>query len=428
MSSSSGWLAGPGGRVVLWLLFASAACCLVGLGLVSANLVLVDAGRAPVVPGFQPSMIIVYALAGVGLGVLAIAAVLIGEVSARTGVPREEADRQQRDHKAILRLLDEMGALSDGDLTARATVTEDVTGSIAEAVNDTIAALRGLVATVDTTAEQIGIASDELLAAARELTATSRTQNEQIASAAEAMQELAAGNDSVSNQARRAAEVTDQALTTARAGSEAASKTSTGIDSARDRIREAAGIVERLGKSSGEIGDIVELLNDISEQTNTLALNASIQEAQAGDSGRGFGVLADEVQRLAERASTSTYRVDGLVRAIRADCNEALEAMEASTNGVANGAQLAENASHALAGIDEVVGQMSELVRGISTEAERQRTKAQQLAATVDELRGNTRLSETGAETSARKTEELAELGSRLRDSVSGFTLPDRAD
>src|SRR5690606_2323136 len=269
----------------------------------------------------------------------------------------QQASKNERNQEAILRLLDELSSLADGDLTVQATVTEDITGAIADSINYAIEALRELVTTISNSAITLDAAAKQTQASAGHLAKASVAQSKQIVLASESIAAMAASTEEVSGNAERSSDVARHSVDVAHKGGEAVRRTIDGMNAIRETIQETSKRIKRLGESSQEIGNIVELINDIAEQTNILALNASIQASMAGGSGRGFAVVADEVQRLAERAANATKQIEVLVRTIQADTNEAVVAMERSTTDVVGGALLAENAGAALEEIEQVSNQ-----------------------------------------------------------------------
>ena len=273
----------------------------------------------------------------------------------------------QRNQEAILRLLDEMGSLAEGDLTVKATVTEDITGAIADSINFAVEALRSLVSTINETAVQVAAAAQETQATAMHLAEAAEHQAQQITSASAQIKERGISIDQVSRNSAESADVAQRSVQIAAKGAEVVRQTIQGMDNIRDQIQETSKRIKRLGESSQEIGSIVELINDISEQTNILALNAAIQAASAGEAGRGFAVVADEVQRLAERASNATKRIETLVQTIQSDTNEAVVSMEQTTAEVVAGARLAEDAGLALGEIEKVSNDLADLIQNIST-------------------------------------------------------------
>lgn len=337
---------------------------------------------------------------------------------------REQAEQNERNQQAILRLLDEMGSLADGDLTVEATVTEDITGTIADSFNFAIEELRTLVATVNQTALMVDTATKQSETTAGHLAKAADTQKQEINAATESIVSMAASIEEVSGNAERSSDVARHSVEVAHKGGEAVRRTIDGMNAIRETIQETSKRIKRLGESSQEIGNIVELINDIAEQTNILALNASIQASMAGEAGRGFAVVADEVQRLAERSTNATRQIEVLVRTIQTDTNEAVVSMERSTTDVVGGALLAENAGAALDEIEQVSNQIASLVQNISSSAREQAGSA------ADVTRRTTRLREIGDQTGTAATAtaasiaKLSALAGELRKTVEGFTLP----
>jgi twitching motility protein PilJ len=330
----------------------------------------------------------------------------------------------QRNQDAILRLLDEMGSLAEGDLTVKATVTEDITGAIADSVNFAVEALRSLVTTINETAVQVSAAAQETQGTAMHLAEAAQHQARQITSASAAIKDMATSIDNVSKSSIDSAEVAQRSVQIAANGAQVVRQTIQGMDSIRDQIQETSKRIKRLGESSQEIGTIVELINDIAEQTNILALNAAIQAASAGEAGRGFAVVADEVQRLAERASGATKRIETLVQTIQSDTNEAVSSMEQTTSEVVSGARLAEDAGHALGEIETVSNNLAGLIQGISTSARQQSAAATNISATMNVIQEITSQTSVGASQTAESIGNLAQLASDLRRSVADFKLP----
>ncbi|MDH5784468.1 MAG: methyl-accepting chemotaxis protein [Chromatiales bacterium] len=345
---------------------------------------------------------------------------------AETESQRQATEEQnRRSQQAIMRLLDEMGDLADGDLTVNATVTEDITGAIADSMNFTIDALRNLVAAINTTASQVTSAAEKTQATASHLAEASNHQAQQIASASTAVNEMAISIEGVSENADQLAEESQRSVDIAKKGAEAVQKTINGMDIIREQIQETSKRIKRLGESSQEIGDIVELINDIAEQTNILALNAAIQAAMAGEAGRGFAVVADEVTRLAERSSDATKQIEALVKTIQTDTNEAIISMEQSTSGVVAGAKIAEDAGAALSEIESVSSHLAELVQSITSATRQQANAASNISDTMNVIQEITTQTSEGTNQTAQSIGNLSELASELKRSVSGFKLPD---
>jgi len=330
----------------------------------------------------------------------------------------------KRNEAAIQRLLDEMGSLADGDLTVKASVTEDFTGTIADAVNYAIDALRSLVTTINETSVHVASAANETQATAMHLADAAEHQAQQITSVSSAMNDIAVSANDVSKNSTESADVAQRSVRIASKGASIVRQTIAGMDSIRDQIQETSKRIKRLGESSQEIGAIVELINDLSEQTNILALNAAIQAASAGEAGRGFAVVADEVQRLAERASGATRRIETLVQTIQADTNEAVNSMEQTTTEVVSGARLAEEAGTQLGEIEKVSSDLADLIKNISVSAQQQSTAAANVSSTMSVIQEITSQTSAGASQTAESIGNLAQLSADLRRSVADFKLP----
>jgi twitching motility protein PilJ len=364
------------------------------------------------------------ALVLVAVVALAASALLQRSLASLRRAAEQQARQNERNQQAILRLLDELSSLADGDLTVQATVTEDITGAIADSINYAIEALRELVATINDSAIKLDGATRQTQALSTHLAKASAAQSKQIAAASESVAAMAASTEEVSGNAERSSDVARHSVDIAHKGGDAVRRTIDGMNAIRENIQETSKRIKRLGESSQEIGNIVELINDIAEQTNILALNASIQASMAGEAGRGFAVVADEVQRLAERAANATKQIEVLVRTIQSDTNEAVVSMERTTTDVVGGALLAENAGAALEEIEQVSNQIASLVQNISASARHQATSSQSISRNMQVLREiSSQTSEATTATSA-SIGKLAELSAQLRKSVTGFRLP----
>jgi twitching motility protein PilJ len=324
-----------------------------------------------------------------------------------------------------LQLLDELGNLADGDLTVQATVTEDVTGAIADSINYAIEAMRDLVTTINEGAILVEDATKQTQVSYHALESASEAQSRQVKVASEAVHNMAASIDEISGNAERSSDVARHSVDIAHKGGDAVRRTIEGMNTIRETIQDTSKRIKRLGESTQEIGDIVELINDIADQTNVLALNASIQASMAGEAGRGFAVVADEVQRLAERSANATKQIEVLVSTIQSDTNEAVVSMERSTTDVVGGALLAENAGAALEEIEQVSNQIAMLVQNISGSSREQTEAAKTVLDTVERLNQISSETDASASTTANFISKLSDLASQLRESVSGFILPE---
>jgi len=354
-----------------------------------------------------------------------------GDAQDRTQKARVSADQEklqnERNQQAIIRLLDEMEGLADGDLTANATVTEDFTGAIADAMNFTIDQLRNLVSTIKDSVGKLSDATTETQGISIELAQASRNQAQEITGASAAINEMAVSIEQVSANASESTTVAEKSVEIAKKGGEVVRNTIQGMDTIREQIQETSKRIKRLGESSQEIGDIVSLINDISDQTNILALNAAIQASMAGEAGRGFAVVADEVQRLAERSGNATDQIEALVKAIQTDTNEAVISMESSTAEVVHGARLAQDAGVALEEIERVSTSLADLIQNISNAARQQAASAGHVSNTMNVIQEITNQTSEGTANTANSIGKLAELADELNDSIAGFKLPDEA-
>jgi twitching motility protein PilJ len=344
---------------------------------------------------------------------------------------RQEAERQEHEAKrvndanqaAILRLMNELQTVAEGDLTQEATVTEDITGAIADSVNYTVEELRSLVSNVQSTAARVAQTTSEVDATSTELLAASNEQLHEIRQTGKSVVEMAGRINDVSAQAQESARVARQSLQAAESGLAAVQNAIGGMNAIRDQIQDTSKRIKRLGESSQEIGEITELISDITEQTNVLALNAAIQAASAGEAGRGFSVVAEEVQRLAERSADATRQISALVKAIQTDTQDAIGAMERSTQGVVEGAKLSDNAGTALTEIDRVSRRVADLIEQISNSASREAGLANEVADNIQHIFAVTEQTGEGTRVTAGQVRELSRMAEELRQSVSRFKI-----
>jgi len=344
---------------------------------------------------------------------------------------RLEAERQEQEAKrvndanqaAILRLMNELQTVAEGDLTQQATVTEDITGAIADSVNYTVEELRTLVSQVQGTVGRVTETTQQVEATSTELLAASDEQLREIRETGESVLQMAGRINDVSSQAQQTAQVARQSLQAAESGLTAVQNTIGGMNSIRDQIQETSKRIKRLGESSQEIGEITELISDITEQTNVLALNAAIQAASAGEAGRGFSVVAEEVQRLAERSGDATRQIAALVKTIQTDTQDAAAAMERSTQGVVEGTRLSDAAGNALGDIDRVSRQLADLIAHISSQASREAESANVVAANIQHIFAVTEQTGEGTRSTAQMVRELSRTAEELKQSVARFKI-----
>jgi methyl-accepting chemotaxis protein len=385
---------------------------------------LIDA-RIASLKDFQWRMLGLTAMCVLGalIGFFLLGRKLINTTRERELAARRDADENKRNQEAILRLMNEMGSLADGDLTTKATVSEDITGAIADSVNLTVGELRNLVSGVNKTADEVTTGAAGASVVSQRLLTTASSQGEELRKAGDSVELMTQSIGEVSKSAGQSAEVARQSLVTAERGSQAVQNSIKSMNQIRDQIQETSKRIKRLGESSQEIGEIVELISDITEQTNVLALNAAIQAATAGEAGRGFAVVAEEVQRLAERSSEATKQIGAIVKAIQADTQDAVAAMEKSTQGVVEGAQLSDAAGSALSEIDTVTKELAERIQNIAVSTEMQVDIAREVAKSMHNSLTLTSEATMGTNETAATIKELAARARQLKASVSRFKV-----
>jgi len=362
---------------------------------------------------------------GVFSGLAFLTLLLVGKVYLDDSRRRaEESERQSRQNQeAILRLLDEIGNLASGDLTVRAKVTEEVTGAIADSINYTIDELRRLVTGITSAATEVTAATQQAQQVSGQLLQAAQKQSTEIQSTGRAVAQMTQTMTDVSKSASESAKVAGTSLAAAEKGAQAVQNAIRGMNDIREQIQETSKRIKRLGESSQEIGEIVQLISDITEQTNVLALNAAIQAASAGEAGRGFTVVAEEVQRLAERSAEATKHISAIVKSIQRDTQDAVEAMERSTQGVVQGTKTADEADQALREIGQVSNRLAELIASISAATQQQADAATKVATNMKGILAITQLTTEGTKQTAASAQKLTALADGLKSSVSGFKL-----
>jgi twitching motility protein PilJ len=334
---------------------------------------------------------------------------------------REERDQIQR---SITKLLEEVSGVADGDLTQEAEVTADITGAIADSFNYMIGQLRQVIGDVQKTTNQVREYAGEIYNSTQELTDSAETQAKQIVDTSSQVDQMTLSIQEVSRSASLSASVADQALANARQGNSAVQDTIAGMDRIRDQVQETAKRIKRLGESSQEIGQIIQLIDDIADRTSILALNASIQAAMAGEAGRGFAVVAEEVERLADRSTEATKKIAGLVKTIQSETNEAVGAMEKGIQEVIEGSKLATQAGQALVEIESVSQKLASLIQNISTTSKQQAQASEGVSKAMSDISEITQHTASGTRQTADAVSSLASLAEKLRASVVSFRLP----
>ncbi len=359
-------------------------------------------------------------------GVLAVGSlVMLGSVTINETKSRARKSEEEnaRNQEAILRLMDELGELAEGNLTINASVTEDITGAVADSINYTVEELRSLVRGINNATEHMDSAAIQASQVSDALQQAARRQTAEIEETSAAVVNLAQSVQQVSGNAAESARVAEQSLAAAEKGQQAVSNAITGMNTLREQIQETSKRIKRLGESSQEIGEIVELISDITEQTNVLALNAAIQAASAGEAGRGFSVVAEEVQRLAERSADATKQIAAIVKTIQSDTHDTVAAMEVSTQGVVENARLSDAAGQTLAEIGTVSKKLASLIADISNATHSQAESTAKVAETMQDIKSISAQTSAGTQQTADSIQGIKQLAQDLKSSVSGFKL-----
>ncbi|WP_439630304.1 methyl-accepting chemotaxis protein [Gemmata sp.] len=342
----------------------------------------------------------------------------------KTLVLVQSKDEKEEIQRSIMNLLNEVSAVGQGDLRNDVTVSADITGAIADSFNYTIEALRKIINRVQATTARVSTSATEIHSSAEHLAGGAEDQAEQIVSVSAALDEMATSIQQVSENAATSSAVAQQALLNARQGNSAVRGTIDGMNRIREQAQETAKRIKRLGETTQEIGQIVQLIDDIADRTGILALNASIQAAAAGEAGRTFAVVAEEVERLAVRSTDATKKIAALVRAIQVETNEAVAAMERSIQEVVGGSKVANQAGQSLAEIETVSVKLAELIQSISHAAKQQARGSEALARSMADINEITHNTAAGTKQTAASVDDLAKLADELRSSLSTFKLP----
>ena len=328
--------------------------------------------------------------------------------------------------EAILRLLTDMRSLAEGDLTIEAKVTEEITGSISDSLNYAVNEMRDLVWQIIDASNQVGKESELASNYATEVSDVNSDQARLIAQVVDKMTNASRILENTSKQAKQSSNMASHSIDVATRGAEAVRATLNGMKDIREQIQETSKRIKRLGESSQRIGDIVILIEEIAEQTNLLSLNAAIQASMAGEAGRGFAIVSEEVRNLAQRSSDATKRIAELVTNIQRDTNNAISSMERATQEVVVGTKVADSAGSALSEIETASSEVSQVVAQI---AERSTNQAQLVMDVLEEIH---KVSDSSHEASQKAQQtshvmiQLKTLAQALRHSIDRFKLPSR--
>ncbi len=332
-------------------------------------------------------------------------------------------EAQENLQRSVTDFLTIVSQIARGDLTLRGKVTNDALGNVVDSVNYMLDNFTKVLERVRKAAIDVSSSANEILVASEEMSTGATQQDQEITNTSSAVEELTVSMKQVSNNAEASAEAARRALDAAEQGNRAVRDTLEGMQRIRASVQATAKKIKSLGDRSLEISEIINVINDITEQTNLLALNAAIEAARAGEAGRGFAVVADEVRKLAEHSRTATKDIAALIKAIQAETNEAVVVMEEGTREVEVGARLADEAGKALAAISSVVRQSAELVQEISLASKQQVRGTEGVANAMQIISNITRQTSQGARQTARTVEQMVKLSEQLNEALSQFRI-----
>lgn len=325
--------------------------------------------------------------------------------------------------ESIQNLMSDMMEISDGDLTVRARVAENITGAISDALNLTVSRLNSTISNVKESSQLVRVGANNITDEASLILEAVKNQAEKIQGASASVNSIADSVQAVAFAAEQSADVANDQVKATTEGREAVNNAIRAMDSIREQIQDTSKRIKRLGESAQEIDEIIELISDTTEQTNVLAMNASIQAAAAGEAGRGFRAVATEVQRLAERSDSSLKRIVTIIRSIQSDTNNAISAMERSTQQVVEGAQVTNEAGMSLERIGAVSEELSQLIQAISEATSQQRDEATNISNTMGEILNIADTTAMGVEQTTSGIAAISQLASELDESMNQFTL-----
>ncbi|MGH9509554.1 MAG: methyl-accepting chemotaxis protein [Terriglobales bacterium] len=344
----------------------------------------------------------------------------VADKVARANTNQEAQETLQR---SVTEFLTITSQISRGDLTLRGKVTNDALGNVVDSVNYMLDNFTKVLERVRNAAIDVSSSANEILVSSEQMSNGATQQDQEITNTSSAVEELTVSMKQVSNNAGASAEAARRALDAAEQGNRSVRDTLEGMQRIRASVQATAKKIKSLGDRSLEISEIINVINDITEQTNLLALNAAIEAARAGEAGRGFAVVADEVRKLAEHSRSATKDIAALIKAIQAETNEAVVVMEEGTKEVEVGARLADQAGKALEAISSVVRQSAELVQEISLASKQQVRGTEGVANAMQIISNITRQTSTGARQTARTVETMVKLSEQLNEALSQFRI-----
>lgn len=334
-------------------------------------------------------------------------------------------DERERLEKSIKKLLEEVSEVAAGDLTVQAEVSKEMTGAIARSFNSMTLELRSLIKQVKDVTFQVSTSANAINDTTEQLERGSEAQASQISRTTSAIANMALQIQDVSENAALSAQVAADSLANARYGTKAVQDNINAMISIRKQVQETAKRIKKLGERSQEISQIVGLIDDLSDRTSLLALNASLQASAAGEAGKGFALVAEEVERLAERSNRLTQQIGALTQTIQTETKDVVASMEETIHEVVIGSALADKAGQTLVEIELVSTRLAQLIQSISESAKRQAESSDDISKAMGNISKVTGLVQIGSKRAAESVKMLVELSDELRGSVAPFKLPE---
>ncbi len=326
--------------------------------------------------------------------------------------------------KPVRELAARAQAVATGDLTVEVTAdSKDEIGELALAFRQMVQNLRETIGRVGEASAAVASASTEISSSTEQMAAGSQEQTSQAGEVASAVEEMTKTIVENSKNAGNTAETAKKAKEAAEQGGVVVEETVAGMKRIAEVVNKSAGTVKALGKSSDQIGEIIGVIDDIADQTNLLALNAAIEAARAGEQGRGFAVVADEVRKLAERTTKATKEIAGMIKTIQGDTTGAVASMEEGTKEVDNGIKLADRAGASLKEIVGMIQNLTDMVSQIAAASEQQSSASEQISKNVEAISTVTGETAQGTQQIARAAEDLNRLTENLQQILGKFKI-----
>jgi methyl-accepting chemotaxis protein len=343
---------------------------------------------------------------------------------------KEIKDMQSYLERSTKNILQGMERFAEGDLTVqvKAEKEDDDIGKLFAGFNSAVGNIRDMMIQVNEAVQATASASSQISASAEQMAAGAQEQSSQASEVASAVEEMTSTIVETTRNAGSAANSATIAGETAHKGGDVVQQTVSEMNEIAIVVRQAADTVAELGKSSDKIGEIIQVIDDIADQTNLLALNAAIEAARAGEQGRGFAVVADEVRKLAERTTKATKEIAQMIKQIQLETGGAVESMQKGTQQVEKGKELAGRAGKSMTDIVNASNQVVDVINQVATASEEQSSAAEQISVSIQSINMVSQESASGVQQIARAAEDLNQLTERLQHFVEKFRINDGGD